>query len=238
MKRILVGCLTAICLFLLCSCGSGVSNNDSATTIASLEQKIAELQERIFELEEENSKLQASGGNTVADNTSTDSNIETPPISMELNTMFTVGDVMDITITSAEWSDSILPPDTSKTYTYYQDKENETYFIVHGTITSHASNSFDIQWNSDSSILINGKYTFSSTMEFVDLDGRGFGESIKPLQTRNFIIYSSVSDEVYNISESVQVSFELPDNEEQLDYFFDEGHSNASYTITFSDLKP
>lgn len=74
-------------------------------------------------------------------------------------------------------------------------------------------------------------------MEFEDLDGRGFWESIKPLQTRGFILYASVSDEVYSISESVQVSFEIPDNEEQLNYFYDKDHSNASYTITFSDLK-
>lgn len=237
MKRFWIACLAVICLFLLCSCGNSASGDDSAATIASLEQEIVELQERITELEEENSNLRTGGGNSVSDNTSTDSNIETPPISLELNTTSAVGDVMDITITGAEWSDSVLPSDTSKSYTYYEDNENETYFIVHGTITSHASDSFDIRWNSNSLILVNEKYTFSSTMEFEDLDGRGFGESIKPLQTRSFIIYASVSDEVYNISESVQVNFELPDNEEQLNFFYDEDHSNVSYTITFSDLK-
>ena len=237
MKGFWIGCLALVCVFALCSCGNNSANGDSAAAIASLEQEIAELHERISELEEENSILRAGGGNTVNDNTSTDSNVETPPISLELNTMSAVGDVMDITITGAEWSDSILPSATGKSYSYYEDKENETYFIVHGTITSHASDSFDIRWNSDSSILVNEKYTFSSTMEFEDLDGRGFGESIKPLQTRGFILYASVSDEVYSISESVQVSFEIPDNEEQLNYFYDKDHSNASYTITFSDLK-
>lgn len=237
MKRFWIGFLALVCVFSLCSCGSNSTNEDSTSTIASLEQEIAELQERIAELEEENGNLRAGGGNTVNDNTSTDSNIETLPINLELNMVSTVGDVMDITITGAEWSDSVLPSDTSKSYSYYEDKENETYFIVHGTITSHASDSFDIRWNSDSSILVNEKYTFSSTMEFEDLDGRGFGESIKPLQTRGFILYASVSDEVYSISESVQVNFEIPDNEEQLDYFYDKDHSNASYTITFSDLK-
>lgn len=237
MKRFLTGCLIAICLFSLCSCGNGSTGDNSAATVASLEQEIADLQERIAELEEENSSLRAGGGNAVTDNTSTDSNTETPPIALELNVLSTVGDVMDITITGAEWSDSVLPSDTSKSYSYYEDKENETYFIVHGTITSHAGDSFDIRWNSDSSVLVNEKYTFSSNKEFEDLDGRGFGESIKPLQIRNFIIYSSVSDEVYSICESVQVNFELPDNEEQLSYFYDENHSNASYAITFSDLK-
>lgn len=121
MKRFWIACLAVICLFLLCSCGNSTSGDDSAAAIASLEQEIVELQERISELEEENSNLRTGGGNSVSDNTSTDSNIETPPISLELNTMSAVGDVMDITITGAEWSDSVLPSDTSKSYTYYED---------------------------------------------------------------------------------------------------------------------
>ena len=188
MKRFWIGCLTAIYLFSLCSCGNNSANGDSDATIASMQQEISELQKRIAELEEENNSLRTSGGNAVADNKSTNSDIETPPVGMELNTVYTIDDVMGITITGAEWSDSVLPSDTSKGYSYYEDKENETYFIVHGTITSYASNSFDIRWNSDSSTLVNEKYTFSSTMEFDDLDGRGFGESVKPLQARNFII--------------------------------------------------
>lgn len=235
MKRFWIGCLAAICVFSLCSCGSSSSNNDSADTIASMEQEISKLQERIAELEEENENLRAGGGggNSVSDNTSTDSNVEIPPADVELNSTFAVGDVMDITLTGAEWCDSILPSNTNKSYSYMPDRDGETFFVAHGIITSHASDSFDIQWCSDSAILVNRKYSFSATMEFEDLDGGGFGESIKPLQTRNFVIYASVSDEVYSISESVQVNFELPDNEEQLNYFYDEKHSNGRYTITF-----
>lgn len=130
MKRFWIGCLALVCVFSLCSCGNNSANGDSAATIASLEQEITELQERIAELEEENGNLRAGGGNTVNDNTSTNSNIETPPINLELNMASTVGDVMDITITGAEWSDSVLPSDTSKSYSYYEDKENETSYQI------------------------------------------------------------------------------------------------------------
>lgn len=240
MKKMWIAWFITVCLFSLCSCGTGTSDDESANTIASLERKIVELQDRITELEKENSDLRDSDrGNTVIDNkiTDSDTNMGTSPIILEVDSAAAVGDIMDITITGAEWTDSILPPDTSKTYSVYGDKENETYFVVHGTITSYASDSFNIRWNSDSSFLINEKYTFSSTMEFVDSDGRGFGEAIKPLQTRSFIIYSSVSDEVYNICESVQVNFELPDNEEQIDYYYNDRHSYASFTITFSNME-
>lgn len=236
MKRLWIGCFAAICLLFLCSCENSSADKDS--TIASMRQEISELQERIAELEEENDNLRASSEeNSVPDHTSTDFNVEVAPVNVELNRAFAVGDVMDITLTGAEWSDSVLPSNTSSGYSYYEDKENETYFIVHGTITSHANDSFNIDWSSDSHILVNGKYTFLALMAFEDLDGRGFGDSIKPLQTRSFIIRASVSDEVYHISESVQVNFELPDNEEQLHHFYDEDHSNGRYTITFSGIK-
>lgn len=123
MKKFWIGCLAAVCFFSLCSCGNNSANGDSAATIASMQQEISELQKRIAELEEENSSLRTGGGNTVTDNTSTDSNIETPSVSMELNTAYTVGNVMDITITGAEWSDSVLPSDISSGYSYYVSKD-------------------------------------------------------------------------------------------------------------------
>lgn len=235
MKKWLLSFLTVLCIVSLCSCGS-TTEGDNAT-VAALEEEIAILQSRIAELEEENRTLKNENTNLVSDNKETPADDNSSPIAIQLNTPVSVGEVMDITITGAEWCDSVVPSDTSGGYSYYEDKDGETYFVVRGTITSYASTAFDIQWNSESAILINDKYSFSATMEFEDLDGQGFGGSIKPLQTCNFIIRSSVSDEVYNIGESVQVSFSLPDNEEQLEYFYDENHSNANYIITFSGLK-
>ena len=235
MKKCFLAFLTVLCIVSLCSCG-GTAGSDS-TTVAALEEEIATLQNRIAELEEENRTLKNENTNLVSDNKEMPTNGDASPIAIQLNTPVSVGEIMDITITGAEWCDSVVPSDTSGGYSYYEDKDGETYFVVRGTITSYASTAFDIQWNSESGILINDKYSFSATMEFEDVDGQGFGDSIKPLQTCNFIIRASVSDEAYNISESVQVTFSLPDNEEQLEYFYDEDHSNAAYTVTFSDLK-
>ncbi len=236
MRRIVA--LLGILALLLSGCATEQDKKESASPVAALEEEIATLQNRIAELEEENRTLKNENINLVSDNKEPPADGNTSPVAIQLNTPVSVGEVMDITITGAEWCDSVVPSDTSGAYSYYEDKDGETYFVVRGTITSYASTAFDIQWNSESGILINDKYSFSAAMEFEDVDGQGFGDSIKPLQTCNFIIRSSVSDEAYNISESVQVSFSLPDNEEQLEYFYDEDHSNANYTITFSDLKP
>lgn len=236
MRRLLMVSLIAICSLFLCSCGTGQAADSSSKAIESLKQEIAELQEKIVALEEENCNLRAEHSNSISDNISNSSAVETSPVDVILNSPFSVGDIMEITLTGAEWNDSVLPSNTDSSYSYYEDKADETYFIVHGTMTSNAGDSFDIQWCTEATLLINGKYHFSATMEFEDGDGKGFGESIKPLQTRNFILRSSVSDAVYALSESVQVNLAIPDNEEQLDYFYDEDHSNAKYRKIYHNL--
>jgi hypothetical protein len=235
MRKFLAISLAGVFLILLCSCGTETGDND---TISALEQENASLQSRIEELEEENNLLKPTetATATISDNTSaasTDADDEDSPTTVALNSPFMVGDVMEVTLTGSEWNDVIVPPNTSKFYTTRGDKDGETYFIIHGMITSYATDSFNIKTSCGASILINGKYKFSAKMEFEDLDGAGFGDPIKPLQTRNFIIYSSVSDEAYSICESVQVDFGIPDNEKQLSYFYDEDNSNGYYTIVF-----
>jgi hypothetical protein len=235
MKKFLALSLAGVFLISLCSCGTETGDND---TISALEQENASLQSRIEELEEENNLLKSTATATISGDTSapTDADDEDSPTTVALNSPFMVGDVMEITLTGSEWNDVIMPPSTTSTSrptSYYADKAGETYFIVHGMITSYATDSFDINRSSDASILVNGKYKFSAKMECEDLDGARFGDPIKPLQTRNFILFASVSDEAYSICESVQVDFGIPDNEKQLSYSYDEDNSNRYYTIVF-----
>lgn len=237
-RRKFVITLATVLLLILCGCGDNSQGSDTDATITELEQEIVELQERISELEEENKILRSGNGNTIFDNTSNDlDNAENAPTTITLNAPIAVGEVMEITLTGAEWTDSILPSNTSKSYSYKGDREDETFFVVRGTITSSAGSPFGIGACTDSSITINDKYNFSAEMEFEDADGAGFGDTIKPLQTRNFILYSSVSDGVYDIRESVEVNFAVPNNEEELGYYYDEDHSNTKYTITFDNLQ-
>lgn len=232
MKKLTLSLITALCMVSLCSCGGSVET--SSGTVAELNEEIAALQDRIAELEEENLLLKNGNTNPVSDNTGV-IDADVPPTVVELNTLFPIGEVMDITLTDAEWADKILPSNTSKTYSYLPDQEGETFFVVRGVVTSHATSSFDLEWCTNSSIMVNDKYNFSATIELEDSDGGGFSGSIKPLQTRNFVLYSSVSDEVHSICETVKVSFEIPDNEEQLSYFYDEDHSNIGFTISFDN---
>lgn len=215
---------------------------DSALSENSLKISMDDLGFLVYESDASNKAGQSSeqeylSQNKISDNIFRGSELFSPGVKVELNTAFSVADFLDVTLTDAEWCDSIMPPNTSGFYTYYEDKEGEHYFVVHGTITSRASDSIDIKWCSDASALINDKYNFSATMEFENLDRSGFGEEIRPLQTRPFILYTSISDEVYSISETIQIKFELPNTEELFQCYYDEDNPNTLYWITFSDMK-
>ena len=155
-------------------------------------KQIAALEQRIEELEQ-----QLSGGVPVADGTG---NEKLPGKAViTLGQKVTIEDVLEFTINTCSWEDKILPSDTSGTYSYKADTEDETYLVLKGTLTNLNGNSFDVQYIQDSEICINDKYTFSVLMDAEDKDGKGFGNAVKPLQTVDLVIYASVSDGVKDI---------------------------------------
>lgn len=152
---------------------------------------------------------------------------------IKLNETFAVGEIMEITLNSYEWNDRVVPSDTSGGYLYLEGEEGETYFIVHGTLKSFASSSFDIDYCSEATITINDKYDFSARIKLEDNDHTGFNGSVKPLQTLNLVIYGAISDEVKDIAETIQVNFNVVSDEEALKYFYDDRYPHENYTITF-----
>lgn len=155
--------------------------------------------------------------------------------SIQLNQAFSVGEIMEITLNSYEWNDRVLPSDTSGFYSYLDSGEGETFFIVRGTLKSFAGNSFDIKYCSEATITINEKYIFNARMELESNDHTGFYGSVKPLQTLNLVIYGSISDEVMDVAENIQVNFSIVSDEEALKYFYDDKYPHENYTITFSN---
>ena len=193
-----------------------------------------------------NAAFSQSGGDLPNDVSSDNTEeIETPPPAVsqydniQLNQPFSVGDIMEITLNSHEWNDQVLPSDTTGGYTFFEGEDGETYFIVHGTLKSPAGSSFDIDNCSEATITINDKYTFNARMKLEANDHTGFNASVKPLQTLNLVIFSSISDEVMAIAESVQVSFDIVTEEEALKYYYDDKYPHENYTITFmNDEEP
>lgn len=109
-----------------------------------------------------------------------------------------VPDIAEITFTSCEWQDQILPSNTSGVYSYYDDQEGETYLVFRGTVKNLATEAFDIDDATDAEIIVNGKYKFPVQIACEGTEGKDFYGDPKPLQELNMVAYASVTDEVKN----------------------------------------
>ncbi|NLY37184.1 MAG: hypothetical protein GX046_08120 [Tissierellia bacterium] len=152
---------------------------------------------------------------------------------LELNETVEIGELMEITLTNSEWVESIIPSNTSGFYTYYEDEEGEKFFVIHGILKNIGSKDINIQWMNKSEITINEKYNFSANMELESNDGTDFYASAKPLQTLNLIIYASISDEAYEIYESIDVNMKILSEEENINSFYDDNYKHETLKIRF-----
>ena len=218
MKKIVAVLLVLMMAFGLCAC----NGSDSS---AAYEKKIKQLEDRIAELEG-----MLAGRIPVGDSTNQE---QTPGVkTIELGQKVVIDDVLEFTIHSCAWEDKILPSNISGTYSYKADQEDETYLVLRGTLTNLNGNSFDVRYIQESEIRINDKYSFTVEMDTEDTDGKGFGDAIKPLQTMNLVIYTSVSDGVKNIFEDATLTLNMLNDPERTKYFFDkEDECKNTYTI-------
>lgn len=231
MKRFIVFTLALTLVFSLCSCGS------SSSDISSLQKEIAQLQQENKELKEQLSALQGTSG-TINDNTLKGTeNVSGQAKTVTLNTPFSVSEIMTITLHNSEWCDKILPSNTSGSYSYMDDNEGEKYFVIRGELKNLASETLDIQYASKAQMTINEKYKFPVTLELEENDGKSFYGNAKPLQTLNLIVYASISDELYEACENIQITMDIVNDESKLGFFYDEKYPHDSFTISFDNKK-
>lgn len=144
----------------------------------------------------------------------------------------TIGDIIEFTVDSCAWEQEILPSNTSGTYSYKGDENDETYLVLRGRFTNLSGESYSIEDIHESELLINGKYNFTVRLDGEDPDGAGFSEDTKPLQTVNFVIYASVSDTAKDKMEFAEITIRMLNDPEQLGERFDtEKHGCNTYTI-------
>lgn len=153
---------------------------------------------------------------------------------LKLNETITIGDLMEIELTKSEWVESILPSNTSEGYFYYDDIEGEKYFVIHGTVKNIGTENIEIRWISEAEVVLNDTYKFPATMELESIDGTDFNGSAKPLQTLNLIVYASVSDEAYEIYESVDVVMKILSDSENINNYFNEDFEHETFQIRFT----
>ena len=152
---------------------------------------------------------------------------------IELNKTVTIGDVMELTLESSEWVDEIKPSNAS--YSYYEDKEGEKYFVVRGKAKNLAGEDLNIGYVNESEITINGKYKATVEIDAEQSDGTSFYGAIKPLQTLNIIAYASVSDDVYNICENTNLTLNILSDSEYIKEFYGKESPHETYSIEFDN---
>ena len=188
------------------------------------ENKIA--QERIAE-EKKKQEEQTTGSNKVevvlnGDDKETSADKESNGLfnkdsDIAFNQPITVGDVMEITFTSWEWADEVSPSDVSNRTNYYSDEEGEKYVVLKGTVKNVSPKEFDVTDVVGGKLTVNGKYESASLSgSFESADKRSFTYGIKSLQTLNFVIFVSFSDEVYNGYEKINFELELLNDSDEI----------------------
>ena len=212
------------------------SSTDNSAELESLKAVNESLQAENEELQEQIDALTFLG---ILDNTETEpdqTDVEATPIT--LNSTVAVGEISEFTLTGSEWTEEISPSNTDDYYSYYEDEEGAKYFVVRGTFKNLSGIEHQLTYAGEVKLVINDKFNIPARMELEDKDGTGFFGTAKSLQTLNMIIYASVSDEVYDACEKVQVNLELMNQEEDLEYFYyAEDHSHDKFTITFENTK-
>lgn len=158
-----------------------------------------------------------------------------PTLELKLNQTVTVGDAMEITLESSEWAERILPPDTSGSYSYVDDKEDEKYFVVKGKVKNLAGENLEISFRGiKASLLINGKY--KADVEINGVQPTAFYGDIKPLQTLDVIFYASVTDEVYDLCNYAELTLKAINDANYIStYFQEEDVPFNTYIIKFTN---
>lgn len=137
---------------------------------------------------------------------------------------------LEMTIDGAVVEQEIEPSNTSDGwYSYYSDQEDETYVVVYGTMKNLAGNDFELIGGTSIEFCFDDKYTYYGSIEVEENDGSGFDSWLKPLASRNYIIYASVPDELIDMYSSCTVNFQCSENIEwSSDYEY-------SYDIIFTN---
>ncbi|MBE7018676.1 MAG: hypothetical protein E7413_02210 [Ruminococcaceae bacterium] len=155
---------------------------------------------------------------------------------LNVNETVTIGDVMELTLESAAWTEEIEPSNTSASYySTIDDKEGEKFFVVRGKVKNLAGGDLDLSWKGfKGEMLINDTYKSDLSIEVEKSDGTGFYADIKPLQTLNVIIYASISDELQGMAESASVNLKFVNDAEYIDeYFYEDKVPYNEYNILF-----
>ena len=106
----------------------------------------------------------------------------------------------------------LLPSNTDGYYSYIEDKEDETYIVITGTVKNLCGEDIDIEFYTNNSFVVNGSYKYTGTLT-AEGDGNDdfYGYEIRPLKTAKFVYYVSVPDELIDMYEYSELEITFDD---------------------------
>lgn len=119
-------------------------------------------------------------------------------------------DVSTIVFTKMEYTDDLMPSNTSGWYTHYAiENTSNTYLALHFDVTNLQANAKREDTFLSAKATYMDKYNYTGFVVVEDSDGAGFGqyEDISPLSTRHFVCLIEVPDTVVENPVTLTLNF-------------------------------
>ena len=121
-----------------------------------------------------------------------------------------VQDLAALKFIGIEYTDDVLPSDTSRSYRHYEiENPSNTYLVVKFDLTNYASAAKRCESFFGLKATYLDKYTYTGFVVVEDEDGRGFSayEDVLPLSTRHFYCLIEVPKTVMDYDMSLTLAF-------------------------------
>ena len=131
-------------------------------------------------------------------------------VEIKLNEKIEATDYADLTLKSVEYTDDILPSNTSGVYSHYPiDDANNTYLVAKFEVTNYQSAGKRCETFVSMTAEYMNKYKYTGSVMVEDSDGKGFSsyEDIEPLTTRTLVYKIEVPKTVSSNEVTLTITF-------------------------------
>lgn len=118
---------------------------------------------------------------------------------------------IEMDVTECKKTSAIYPSNPSGYYSYYPDKENESYIYLSGTIKNIGADSLSVD-RMHIQTTLNNKYNYTGFLVADDGDDLDRYPYLKPFSSTRYYIIVSVPDEIANTFSTCRIRFGFTDD--------------------------
>lgn len=139
-------------------------------------------------------------------------------------------DFVEISLEETGVSDTILPVDTSRGYSYISDNELEKYYYVTGVLKNLSGSAYSAD-DIFAEMVFDGKYTYSANLIACAWSNNFYDDYVKSLGTVKYYIYASIPDELIESYSECVLTFGFANNFSVSKYSLSEEKCDYLYSI-------